>query len=246
MGVVAEARKAGMQKKRERQQKSPSIKGSSAATSSHQRQQAVQAAAAAQAAAQLMAQMSTGGVSSVISSKVHSQHGQVAAAQHRTPHGFAAPVTMSATLHDYHNQPPRPLDPYPAVGSNPYIPTNTTTAGFTATVSSHSAAPMKIVAPSHEQIMKSGKYPEPSPAACGKRKLAEIAAAQMLAGVARSNGGAVGGASSSRPVPLKVGSLPGQITSPPPVPAPVVSDPSQRIDIVEVSGGFQPATSSNT
>lgn len=43
---------------------------------------------------------------------------------------------------------------------------------------------MKIVAPDHDSAMKQGKFPEPSPAACGKRKLAEIAAARMLAGVA--------------------------------------------------------------
>jgi SHAQKYF class myb-like DNA-binding protein len=43
---------------------------------------------------------------------------------------------------------------------------------------------MKITAPGHDAAMKRGKFPEPSPAACGKRKLAEIAAARMLAGVA--------------------------------------------------------------
>lgn len=44
--------------------------------------------------------------------------------------------------------------------------------------------PMKIVAPEPDAASKRGKFPEPSPAACGKRKLAEIAAARMLAGVA--------------------------------------------------------------
>eukprot|EP00934_Nitzschia_sp_Nitz4_P004319 Nitzschia sp. Nitz4//scaffold93_size78505//34867//38603//NITZ4_005420-RA/size78505-augustus-gene-0.49-mRNA-1//-1//CDS//3329560288//4309//frame0 len=44
--------------------------------------------------------------------------------------------------------------------------------------------PMKIVAPAHNAAAMRGKFPEPSPAACGKRKLAEIAAARMLAGVA--------------------------------------------------------------
>jgi len=42
---------------------------------------------------------------------------------------------------------------------------------------------MKIVAPEHDAASRLGKFPEPSPAACGKRKLAEIAAARMLAGV---------------------------------------------------------------
>jgi SHAQKYF class myb-like DNA-binding protein len=43
---------------------------------------------------------------------------------------------------------------------------------------------MKITAPDPDASIKSGSFPEPSPAACGKRKLAEIAAARMLAGVA--------------------------------------------------------------
>jgi len=39
----------------------------------------------------------------------------------------------------------------------------------------------------HDDMVHSGsKFPEPSPAACGKRKMAEIAAAQMLAGVVRA------------------------------------------------------------
>lgn len=46
---------------------------------------------------------------------------------------------------------------------------------------------MKITAPQPEQIMKRNMFPEPSPAACGKRKAAEIAVAQMLAGVATAN-----------------------------------------------------------
>jgi SHAQKYF class myb-like DNA-binding protein len=42
---------------------------------------------------------------------------------------------------------------------------------------------MSIIAPEHDVASRRGKFPEPSPAACGKRKLAEIAAARMLAGV---------------------------------------------------------------
>ena len=41
---------------------------------------------------------------------------------------------------------------------------------------------MKIVAPRPEQTMKKNMFPEPSPAACGKRKVDELAAARMLAG----------------------------------------------------------------
>lgn len=57
---------------------------------------------------------------------------------------------------------------------------------FTKSTIGTSSFPMKIVAPGHDFAMKRGKFPEPSPAACGKRKLAEIAAARMLAGVAAS------------------------------------------------------------
>eukprot|EP00804_Cyclotella_cryptica_P009399 CCRYP_017340-RA/>CCRYP_017340-RA protein AED:0.12 eAED:0.12 QI:70/1/1/1/0.85/0.62/8/1082/1108 len=42
---------------------------------------------------------------------------------------------------------------------------------------------ISIKAPTHEDMISAGKFPEPSPAACGKRKVAEIAAAQMLVGV---------------------------------------------------------------
>jgi len=42
--------------------------------------------------------------------------------------------------------------------------------------------------PTHDDMIYSGsKFPEPSPAACGKRKVDEIAAAQMLAGVVRNS-----------------------------------------------------------
>ena len=44
-------------------------------------------------------------------------------------------------------------------------------------------AGLSIIAPTHEDMVQKGGFPEPSPAACGSRKMAEIAAAQMLAGV---------------------------------------------------------------
>jgi SHAQKYF class myb-like DNA-binding protein len=58
--------------------------------------------------------------------------------------------------------------------------------GGAPAVSSSFPSMMKIVAPEPDSAMKRGKFPEPSPAACGKRKLAEIAAARMLAGVLAS------------------------------------------------------------
>lgn len=64
---------------------------------------------------------------------------------------------------------------------------STYTSGF-GSVSERAAwgasTAMKITAPDPDASIKSGSFPEPSPAACGKRKLAEIAAARMLAGVA--------------------------------------------------------------
>jgi len=47
---------------------------------------------------------------------------------------------------------------------------------------------MKIVAPKPEHTMMKNMFPEPSPAACGKRKLMEMDAAQMLADVAAGAG----------------------------------------------------------
>eukprot|EP00578_Thalassiosira_sp_NH16_P001033 CAMPEP_0181136544 /NCGR_PEP_ID=MMETSP1071-20121207/33233_1 /TAXON_ID=35127 /ORGANISM="Thalassiosira sp., Strain NH16" /LENGTH=1339 /DNA_ID=CAMNT_0023223247 /DNA_START=272 /DNA_END=4292 /DNA_ORIENTATION=- len=69
----------------------------------------------------------------------------------------------------------------PVVGALP--PSNTATAATVASVAKPITSGISIVAPTHEDMVKAGKYPEPSPAACGKRKMAEIAAAQMLAGV---------------------------------------------------------------
>ena len=46
------------------------------------------------------------------------------------------------------------------------------------TAAAAGAAGISIVAPAHDDAFMAGKFPEPSPAACGKRKLAEIAAAQ--------------------------------------------------------------------
>lgn len=66
------------------------------------------------------------------------------------------------------------------VGGNSYL------RGKTSAIGTSSFPSMKIVAPAHDSAIKRGKFPEPSPAACGKRKLAEIAAARMLAGVAAS------------------------------------------------------------
>lgn len=85
---------------------------------------------------------------------------------------------------------------------------------------------MKIKAPEHDASIKQGKFPEPSPAACGKRKLAEIAAARMLAGVA-----AVGGQ------PLLGSTTEDGTATPPPEKEPSLHIPAPpQIDKVENSG----------
>jgi hypothetical protein len=57
----------------------------------------------------------------------------------------------------------------------------------------HASSNLQIKAPNLDNSQEM-KYPEPSPAACGKRKIAEITAAQMLVGVGSgSTGGGTGG-----------------------------------------------------
>ena len=91
----------------------------------------------------------------------------------------------------------------PAHGFTTYASSNlgglgsSTDYSFQAGPSKPVGFPMKIVAPEHDSATKRGKFPEPSPAACGKRKLAEIAAARMLAGVAGFEGFGGGGDSKS-------------------------------------------------
>jgi len=63
---------------------------------------------------------------------------------------------------------------------------------------------MKIIAPDPAASMQRG-FPEPSPAATGKRKLAEIAAARMLAGVAGT------AAPTEAPVPVSLRAAPGGV-----------------------------------
>jgi len=70
------------------------------------------------------------------------------------------------------------------INLEPTKPAASTT--ISSTIGTNGFPRMKILAPDHDSAFKKGKFPEPSPAACGKRKLAEIAAARMLAGVAAS------------------------------------------------------------
>jgi len=99
-------------------------------------------------------------------------------------HGFSSAFAANSVSSE-----PRPLSTSSmqdvsrknsAIGNNNFL------GGKPSTIGTNAFPTMKIVAPEHDSAMKRGKFPEPSPAACGKRKLAEIAAARMLAGVAAS------------------------------------------------------------
>lgn len=122
--------------------------------------------ASTHAAAHLMTHLSTAPThspSAMATSDSFGSAGVLASGHFPTPHGFSTP--SSGLI------PPRSM-----AGTS-------FKAGFPS---------MKIKAPDPDSAFKRGKFPEPSPAACGKRKVAEIAAARMLAGVAAS-GGSTGG-----------------------------------------------------
>jgi len=96
-------------------------------------------------------------------------------------HGFSGAFANSS-LSD-----PRPTSaPSTTINDDAIIGSSAYLHGKHSSIGTSSFPSMKIVAPDHDSAIKQGKFPEPSPAACGKRKLAEIAAARMLAGVAAS------------------------------------------------------------
>jgi hypothetical protein len=183
MGVASEARRTGgtVQKKKQRQlqQPPPSI-------AKPQRQSSVTSAA------HLISNLSSsageppettpGGAYHLGPSAARFVKPQLPlpSAGHKTnlfpaPHGFSTFSPTSQTE--------------PAYATSSFSSAAPATGGFTAskpTISPSKAFSMKIVAPEHDAATRRGKFPEPSPAACGKRKLAEIAAARMLAGVAAS------------------------------------------------------------
>jgi SHAQKYF class myb-like DNA-binding protein len=82
---------------------------------------------------------------------------------------------VTTTVHNIHTTPSR-------VEHKNYLPSSNN-----STTSLSSSSNMKIIAPDPSRMGRHYAFPEPSPAATGKRKLAEIAAAQMLAGVISSS-----------------------------------------------------------
>ena len=74
--------------------------------------------------------------------------------------------------------------------SQPQIRYNTLSGGNFGQVSFTAPLPqnMKIFAPNPDETLKKNMFPEPSPAACGSRKVIELAAAKMLAAVGNNSG----------------------------------------------------------
>ena len=159
-----------------------SVKKGPRSTSKQQQQQATQAAA------ELMAQLSKTPSTTATRPPIHST--------------FSNPTNTVATNNpsDYNNTYAMNVE-YTSQQQQPQPQT------FNTNSTTYAPAPtsMSIIAPAaNNQNM----FPEPSPAACGKRKLAEIAAAQMLAGVASSGG------KSTPPPPVENKGLRLQIVNP--------------------------------
>ena len=168
--------------------------GKKASAQKKQRKAARAAAAAAtSAAAQLLTNLPSIPSSTTAPSQPQ-QHASSSAFPAYPTHGFSSSATTLASL------PPPPAYSAPKSPQQqqqkPLISTsyfgNETSSSWgppAATTSSSTnhmkKATMSIVAPDASTVLRGG-FPEPSPAACGTRKLAELAAAQMLAGVAAS------------------------------------------------------------
>jgi SHAQKYF class myb-like DNA-binding protein len=184
MGTVAEAKKILPIASARRSGQSPFVKKGGrkkqdrSLLATAMSTQVRQAAAATQAAAQLMTQMSKVNTMNEEQSMLspppghNPQMGGVYSAQ-SVQAGFVHPGSAGGV--------------YP-IGTNFGTPMSNNNMHFHNQHQVHSQ--MKIIAPQPDITMKKNMFPEPSPAACGKRKAIELAAAQMLAGVAASGGSA--------------------------------------------------------
>jgi len=198
MGTASSAKKAtppSVQKKKDMvRRKTGGMALPNTLISQQQRQVSQGANAAAQAAAQLMAQMATS-QPHVPSPALSAGSQQLGMTSSSSPYVAAGPALAQG---DYSSSQVYSTSATTADGQlQSHVPESYSTDQYSGSAS-YGAAPvappiargaMKIVAPPPDQTMKRGFFPEPSPAACGKRKLAEIAAAQMLAGVAAASGG---------------------------------------------------------
>jgi SHAQKYF class myb-like DNA-binding protein len=102
----------------------------------------------------------------------------------------SAKTTGTAATSNIHRPQPQQSNFVTAVGSShPHVQTPSRDQSYQLSnnnINSNSSS-MKIIAPDPSKMGRQYAFPEPSPAATGKRKLAEIAAAQMLAGVMSSS-----------------------------------------------------------
>lgn len=137
-------------------------------------------AEATTAAAQLMAQMSSANTTMLTStnmSQTKKNEGQQQL-QHQNSNSFYGEPSHAHHAHTNITTP----------SENNHTNFHHTSNSSSSYLQTNFPPNMKIVVPNQNEIHnnQTGKYryPDPSPAACGKRKLAEIAAAQMLAGVA--------------------------------------------------------------
>mmetsp|Transcript_28513 Transcript_28513/g.43107 ORF Transcript_28513/g.43107 Transcript_28513/m.43107 type:complete len:1126 (+) Transcript_28513:144-3521(+) len=165
MGVAAEAKKASAQKKRlKQQQQQQTPQQQQQQQQQPQQPQQLTVPGAKRSASTVAAQLLTHLPSVTVSSTPSGNSFKPSYPQH----GFSTPSTLSEL-------PPPPVFSTPA-NSN-YFSSSDKWGGKTQG--------MSIVAPDPASSLRQG-FPDPSPAASGKRKLAELAAAQMLAGVAAS------------------------------------------------------------
>lgn len=167
MSTIAEAKKTSpgsIRKKPLIHMKSPNVLTSTMSVSSQQ------VPIATQAAAHLMAQLSQ--------VKTHIEPTMIAKAP-AYPDKYATPEISKFDHYRRCKQDPHILEDYPQTRHQGSIPSS-----LVPTYGTYTA--MKIVVPKPEHTMRKGLFPEPSPAACGKRKMMEMDAAHMLAGVAAS------------------------------------------------------------
>lgn len=100
-------------------------------------------------------------------------------------------MSKSSTYGDRH-QISRSIDPY----ANPQVsystPFHSGSSGRADNTSFSYATPnMKITVPSTDYALRKNMFPEPSPAACGKRKVLELETANTLIGVVSSGGASI-------------------------------------------------------
>lgn len=163
MGTVLEAKKASVKKSEKSRMKPPAPKTKMFSNSTQQSlaQARHSANIATHAAAQLMAQMSQKHEPRQDTSMTDGTAANKAISNNFGQNNF--------TGSQQQREQPQSIPPYSTTGQTSFRTTQ---------------ASMKIIPPPPEHTLKKGMFPKPSPAACGKRKMMELQAAQMLAGVA--------------------------------------------------------------